>query len=81
MKISENPSIGQSRAVLRSNVWKGKDLLFDPIADGQWHEYVVDCSQSTAWSEWTSQGRIGIALPVPKNGEIEVELKPIKLIK
>jgi len=80
MKISEGAEIGKSRAVLRSNLWKGKDLLFEPVADGQWHEYVIDCTESPAWSEWTPEGRIGIALPVPTSGEIEVELKTIRLL-
>ena len=61
-------------------VWKGKDLLFAPIADGQWHEYVVDCTQSSAWTQWTPQGRIGIALPVPASGELKVELMTIHLL-
>jgi len=80
MRISGGSEIGRGRAVLRSNLWKGKDLLFNPIADGQWHEYTIDCTESPAWSEWTPEGRIGIALPVPTSGEIEVELKPIRLL-
>ncbi|MBT3190982.1 MAG: sulfatase-like hydrolase/transferase [Verrucomicrobia bacterium] len=81
MKISGGAEIGRGRAVLRSNLWKGNDLLFDPVADGQWHEYVIDCTESPAWSEWTPEGRIGIALPVPASGEVEVELKPIRLLR
>ena len=42
---------------------------------------MIDCDESTAWSDWTPQGRIGVTLPVPKTGEIEVELKTIKLDK
>jgi hypothetical protein len=79
MMISKRPAISKSRAVLRSNARKGKDLLFEPVADGQRHEYTINCAGSAAWSEWTSQGRIGVALPVPTSGEIEVELKTIKL--
>lgn len=81
MKISGGSSIGASRAVLRHKEWKGDDLLFNPIADGQRHEYIVDCTPSSAWSQWTPQGRIGIALPVPTSGEMDVELKPIRLLK
>jgi len=80
MRVSGGSEIGRGRAVLRSNLWKGKDLLFNPIADGQWHEYTIDCSESSAWSQWTPEGRIGIALPVPTSSEIEVELKPIRLL-
>ena len=81
MKLTTDSKIGQSRAVLRQAAWKGDDLLFTPVADGQWHEYVVDCTQSSAWSQWTPEGRIGIALPVPANGALEVELKTIRLLK
>lgn len=81
MKLTTDSTIGRARAVLRQAVWKGNDLLFTPIADGQWHEYVVDCTQSSAWSQWTPEGRIGIALPVPANGALEVELKTIRLLK
>ena len=80
MKLTTDSTIGQSRAVLRQAAWKGKDLLFQPIADGQWHEYVVDCTQSSAWSQWTTEGRIGIALPVPKSGEVLIELKTARLL-
>ena len=81
MKLSNGVEIGKARAVLRWAEWQGNDLLFEPIADGQWHEYVIDCTQSAAWSQWTPTGRIGIALPVPKSGELEVELKAIRLLK
>ena len=57
------------------------DLPFKPNSDGEWHEYVIDCMESEAWAQWTPEGRIGIALPVPKDGEIVVELKTIKLDK
>ena len=56
-------------------------IHFQPIADGQWHEYVIDCTNSATWWQWTPQGRIGVALPVPTNGEIEVSLKTINLDK
>jgi len=81
MKVSGGTSIGAGRAVLRHTDWKGADLLFKPIADGQWHEYIIDCSKSAAWPEWTSAGRIGVALPVPTKEEIVVELKTIRLEK
>ena len=81
MKISGGASVGAGRAVLRNTGWKGKDVRFQPVADGKWHEYVIDCTKSAAWSQWTPQGRIGVALPVPKNGEIQVELKTITLEK
>jgi len=81
MKLTTDSKIGRARAVLRQAAWKGDDLLFTPVADGQWHEYVVDCTQSSAWSQWTPEGRIGIALPVPANGALEVELKTIRLLK
>ena len=81
MKISDGASVGAGRAVLRDNAWKGGDIRFQPTADGQWHEYVIDCTESPAWSKWTPEGRIGIALPVPKDGEIEVELKTVRLEK
>ena len=81
MKVSGGTSIGAGRAVLRHTDWKGADLLFKPIADGQWHEYIIDCSKSAAWPEWTPAGRIGIALPVPTKGEIEVALKTVRLEK
>lgn len=80
MKLTTDSTIGKSRAVLRQEEWKGKDLLFNPVADGQWHEYVVDCTQSPAWSQWTPKGRIGLALPVPQSGELLVELKAINLL-
>ena len=81
MRISGSRSVGRSRAVLRDTAWKGGDVRFQPIADGRWHEYVIDCAESTAWSKWTPAGRIGIALPVPAEGEIVVELKTIRLEK
>ena len=80
MKISGGTSVGAGRAVLRHTGWKGEDVHFQPIADDQWHEYEIDCTKSAAWSQWTPQGRIGVALPVPTNGEIEVELKTIQLV-
>lgn len=67
------------RSPLLLILWKGEDLRFNPTADGKWHEYVIDCTTSTAWAKWTSEGRIGLALPVPTKGEIEVELKTIQL--
>ena len=79
MKISKGREIGAGRAVLRHTIWKGDDLLFKPIADGKWHEYVIDCTESDAWSQWSSLGRIGVALPVPTTGEVEISLKTIKL--
>ena len=79
MKISQGIEIGAGRAVLRHSNWKGDDLLFKPVADGKWHEYVIDCTESDAWSQWSSLGRIGIALPVPITGEVEIVLKTIKL--
>ena len=81
MKITGGTSVGAGRVVLRHTIWKGEDILFQPIADGQWNEYVIDCNESPAWSLWTPEGRIGIALPVPTEGEVEVELKTIKLEK
>ena len=81
MKISKVREIGAGRAVLRHTNWKGDDLLFKPVADGQWHEYVIDCKNSDAWSRWSSLGRIGIALPVPIKGQIEIFLKTIRLIQ
>jgi hypothetical protein len=79
MKISQGMEIGAGRAVLRHTDWKGDDLLFKPLADGNWHEYVIDCTESDAWSQWSSRGRIGVALPVPITGEVEIVLKTIKL--
>ena len=79
MKISKGMEIGAGRAVLRHTNWKGGDLPFKPVADGQWHEYVIDCTESDAWSRWSSLGRIGIALPVPIKGEVEISFKTIKL--
>ena len=79
MKISKGTQVGAGRAVLRHTNWKGDDILFNPVADGQWHEYVIDCTESTAWSQWSSLGRIGIALPVPAKGEAEIALKTINL--
>lgn len=80
MKVTADSEIGKSRAVLRQSEWRGKDIFFSPKADGQWHEYVIDCTQSPAWSQWTPLGRIGLALPVPKSGALVVELKPIHLL-
>ena len=81
MKILKGTKVGAGRAVLRHTIWKGDDILFKPIADGQWHKYVIDCAKSDAWSQWSSLGRIGIALPVPAKGEIKIALKTIKLGK
>ena len=81
MKIPKGIKVGAGRAVLRHTIWKGDDILFQPIADGQWHEYVIDCAKSEAWSQWSSMGRIGLALPVPANGEIKIALKTIRLDK
>ena len=81
MKILKGTKVGAGRAVLRHTIWKGDDILFQPIADGQWHEYIIDCTKSDAWSQWSSSGRIGIALPVPAKGEIKIALKTITLGK
>ena len=81
MKIPKGTNIGAGRAVLRHTNWKGDDILFKPIADDQWHEYVIDCAKSDAWSQWSPQGRIGIALPVPAKGEVKIALKTIRLDK
>ena len=81
MKISGGTSVGAGRAVLRDTAWKGGDLPFQPLADGQWHKYAIKCTESPAWSKWTPAGRIGIALPVPAEGEIVVELKTVRLEK
>jgi hypothetical protein len=81
MKISGGTSVGACRAVLRDIAWNGDDLPFQPTADGQWHEYVIKCTKSTAWPKWTPGGRIGVTLPVPTEGEITVELKAIRLEK
>ena len=45
MKIPKGIKVGAGRAVLRHTIWKGDDILFQPIADGQWHEYVIDCAK------------------------------------
>ena len=81
MKIPKGIKVGAGRAVLRHTIWKGDDILFQPIADGQWHEYFIDCAKSDAWSQWSSMGRIGLALPVPTKGEIKIALKTISLDK
>ena len=81
MKILKGTKVGAGRAVLRHTIWKGDDILFQPIADGQWHEYVIDCAKSDAWSQWSSMGRIGLALPVPAKGEVKIALKTISLEK
>ena len=65
MKITGGTTVGAGRAVLRHTGWKGEDVHYQPVADGKWHEYVIDCAKSAAWSQWTPQGRIGVALPVP----------------
>ncbi|MDP6358666.1 MAG: hypothetical protein QF473_26340 [Planctomycetota bacterium] len=44
MKISGGKSVGAGRAVLRYTGWKGEEIHFQPIADGKWHAYVIDCS-------------------------------------
>jgi arylsulfatase A len=81
MKISSGEFIGAGRAVLRHSGWQGDDILFQPTADGQWHNYIIDCTKSASWSKWSPQGRIGIALPVPTKGEIQIEMKTINLEK
>ncbi len=81
VKITASAELGNARAVLRSSGWQGDDLPFRPKADGNWHDYTIDCTQSEAWEQWTPQGRIGIALPVPQEGEIEVKVKTIRLLE
>ena len=80
MKVSSDAKVGTTRAVLRHSGWHGKDIRFPAKADSQWHEYVIDCRQSPSWSQWTDQGRIGIALPVPMSGEALIELKTVSLL-
>jgi len=80
MKVSSDAMVGTTRAVLRYSGWQGKDIRFPAKADSQWHEYVIDCTQSPSWSQWTDQGRIGIALPVPMSGEALIELKTVSLL-
>jgi hypothetical protein len=80
MKVSSDAKVGTTRAVLRHSRWHGKDIGFPAKADSQWHEYVIDCTQSPSWSQWTDQGRIGIALPVPMSGEALIELKTVSLL-
>ncbi|EDM26938.1 sulfatase [Lentisphaera araneosa HTCC2155] len=71
--------LGLAKIVVRHSEWKGKDVPFDFKADGQWHDYEVDLSQSSAWNSYTDQGRIGLLLPVVKTGQVKVEVDYLKL--
>tara|TARA_B110000008_G_scaffold76516_1_gene77857 strand:+ start:6266 stop:8188 length:1923 start_codon:yes stop_codon:yes gene_type:complete len=81
MRVRSDAKLERIHAVLRHSEWQGKDIKFQPIADGQWHEYVIDCTQSPSWSKWTTKGRIGISLPVPESGEALIELKTVSLLR
>jgi len=56
------PTLG-AEVLLRDGgekAWSGEDLPFTVVSDGQWHEYAIDCSLSTAWALWTLEGKIGL---------------------
>ena len=50
MKISKGMEIGAGRAFLRHTIWKGDVILLKTVAEGKWHEYVIDCTESDACS-------------------------------
>jgi len=77
--VEDGSSCGAARAMLRQDEWKGKDIPFEVHADGEWHEYVIDVTQSSAWKEWTPRGRIGMVMPEPDKSPITVEIDFIKL--
>jgi arylsulfatase A-like enzyme len=83
MKVTriDDAVVQDARLMLRHELWNGDDLNIPVKADGQWHEYIMDVTQSKAWSQWTENGRIGIVLPVPKRGEIVVEIERVELLK
>jgi arylsulfatase A len=81
MKVTAEPStdLGLAKIVVRHTEWKGQDVPFAFKADGQWHDYTIDLTKSSAWSSYTDQGRIGLLLPLVKSGKIHVEVKVLVL--
>jgi len=77
--VEDGGACGPARALLRHDEWKGKDIPFKVRADGKWHEYVIDVTQSPAWQQWTPRGRIGMVMPEPDKSPITLEIDFIKL--
>jgi arylsulfatase A len=77
--VEDGGDFGPARALLRQDEWKGKDIPFKVRADGKWHEYVIDVTQSPAWRQWTPRGRIGMVMPEPDKSPVTVEIDFIKL--
>ena len=77
--VEDGGTCGPARALLRHDQWKGKDIPFEVHADGEWHEYVIDVTQSPAWSQWTPRGRIGMVMPEPDKSPVTVEIDFIEL--
>jgi arylsulfatase A len=79
MKVSSEGGCKPAKALLRSDTWQGQDIAFPVHPDGNWHEYVINASESPAWAQWTKSGRIGLVFPVPDSTAITVEVDFIKL--
>ena len=79
--VEDGGDCGPARALLRHDQWQGEDIPFEVHADGQWHDYVIDVTQSSAWRQWTPSGRIGIVMPEPDRRAVMVEIDFIKLDK
>ena len=77
--VEDGGDCGPARALLRHDQWQGKDIPFEVYADSEWHEYVIDVTQSPAWQEWTARGRIGMVMPEPDKSAVMVEIDFIKL--
>lgn len=67
------------RALLRHTNWSGDDISFEADADGEWHEYAIDVTQSSAWNQWTHTGRIGLQFPHQDANTITIALDHIRL--
>lgn len=68
-----------ARVLLRHDLWTGEDIEFSAAADGQWHEYAVDVSTSSAWAQWVRTGRIGLLLPWKSDNAVTVEVDRMRL--
>lgn len=81
MKVSSemDEPVLRASALVRSEIWVGQDIPFDVVADGEWRNYKVDVSQSSAWASWTIRGRIGLTFPMPRAAPISVQLDWIRL--
>jgi arylsulfatase A len=68
-----------AEALLRHDGWAGEDIPFTVYPDGQWHEYAIDVTLSSAWDQWVRTGRIGLQFPHQFSQTITVEVDQMRV--